>query len=275
MKSIKVTVYVIAFILLNVINSSSTTILDNEFVTDELTRPEISIGKQKDEVFFADRKPTKVSEEDVKWMKMVMQKYWTYLRSSNVSIDGKGYSSSWAGFYDKEIYINWRAEVAWSSIILYNDGRSIVELRYFKPNNKISLIESKIKLKCSTCIQAGNALLSYAEEWKKPGNPDSAMGQVSTVIGEFLSFVGFHMTKAKVEFSGKRANRILKQQTDTFKGLLQESLFSNKWYLIQYNLSSSLPDKLIRMELEGNSFVPWKNRATTKKQKNITKIKSR
>lgn len=241
-------------------------ILDQSFPANEANREDLSIGSEKNDIFFVDKKPTKVSKEDIKWLKMVMHDGWTYMRTSDVSIDGKGYTSSLGGFYDKEIYLNWRAEVAWSSQILYNDGQTIIELRNFMPNNQIALIESKIKIKCTTCLKAGQVIHKYAKAWKKAGNRSGALAKVQTVVGDIIDFVGFQFDKAKIEVKEGRRTKVLKDSAGDFQGFLQKSLFSNKWYIIQYSLASSNPDKLMRVELEGDVFKPWNKSGSTKQE---------
>ena len=234
---------------------SAVNVLDENFASEQAAREDLRLGKEWADVIFPDPRG---DEEDARWMTMVMKDGWTYLRSSNVSVDGQGYSKAFAGLHNQAIYVNWKAEVAWTTQVLYNDGNTIVELRYFFPNNNISLLESKVKVECKTCIDAGTALRNYATAWKKEGEIEDNMAKVENVIGNMLDYIGIKMQNLKVEFKGERSQKILEHESGNYKGVLKDSLFSNAWYLIVYNVKADRPDKLVRVVLEGDKLKVWK-----------------
>ncbi|MEM7393553.1 MAG: hypothetical protein AAF492_14505, partial [Verrucomicrobiota bacterium] len=183
-----------------------------------------------------------------------MRPGWQYIRKSTVHMRGHATQSQ---YFDAECYIDWVSEVAWSSLILHNDGERIVELRYYMPGNSLTMVEAKTKINFSWLSSSGRALDEYALKLQKGRQSEETMDKVKTVCGEFLELVAGLMKKAEYDLSPEQSRKVIKDKAGEYRAALEDSTFRNVWYLISYHLNSTQPDKLVRVELEGDDFKVW------------------
>ena len=256
----KIKLVVLLFVLGLGLPSSSiagTSFLDDaSWHQGQASRQALRIGSEKNNVFLVDQKPTTVGEEDRKWFQMLLRSGWTYSRASFVRMRGTAFTS-YGGFFGKEIFADWRGEVSWQSYILSNDGKKIVELRYYPEKNRIFFLKTAAEIRCDACISAGKYLTNLGQVWRDSENKPGVANSVKTWIGELMHVTGLNLKKAKYRFDKKRAKQVAELQSGQAEGSLSESMFSNVWYLLLFNTEEGQQDKIARIELEGNDFVSW------------------
>ncbi|MFC1452929.1 hypothetical protein ACFLSJ_06245 [Verrucomicrobiota bacterium] len=230
----------------------SATILDQQHAVEQANRPEFSLGHEEDGVFLGEKK--QFTEEDVKWMNMAMRPGWFYTRNATTTIAAPATHSR---FWDTDFYIHWLSEVGWTSQILYNDGETIVELRYYSPENRLSLLECRVRIEFTPVLALGRTLDRYAQRLMENRNSEEAMDRVKTVCGEFLEVAAKALDKAQFDFKQESSRKAVTSAAGEYRGLLEDSTFQNVWYLIVYRLTTAKPDVLMRLELDGEDFRPW------------------
>lgn len=258
MTMLKKIISVLIFLTLISSTCFSATLFDvtGDYPAEQAQRDDLKIGEEiKDGVFKVDKRPTEVSEKDKEWMKMTLKPGYTYLRNTSVQIKGKGYSQNF--FLDSIFNVHWLAEVAWTSHILYNDGTQVVELRSYMPNNKISLLKSEVEIKCTKCLDAGKAIKDYAQKWEVADGNRTIMNGVKNAFSEVLDWTGSQFRKAQKVIRNEKAVKFIENKEKNLKFLFRESLFSDKWYLIHYNLNSRGADQILRVNISGGRVILW------------------
>ena len=186
------------------------------------------------------------SDEDVRFLAQTLREFCMYGRSAYTHIKAKGESKKFPMLkkYADFLYVT---EQNWSSYILFNDHGKILEFRQFFPSAILSA-ESKVGFEIKFVSRFGDRLA----EWGRELGQSSSL--VKSSVGRIMETTGM---AARQEYEGDEAKRILADEAGNYSGVLEQTLFSNTSYLVFYDLGNSVPDKVVRVVLEGNTFKEW------------------